>query len=177
MTSLAHVFELYARWGWHQYDEALPQVDHALQTAAHAETSGATDELVAAALLHDIGHLLALDGEGRPGPHEETGAAYLAQLFPTRVTAPVALHVRAKRYLCAVEAGYAATLSAGSVRSLERQGGPMNPEEIEALEATEGWADAVALRRWDDTGKASMAASRTFESYGTLLASVSAPGV
>ena len=65
-TSLAEVFALYERWGTDNYDEALSQLDHAIQTAALAVHDGAGDELVAAALLHDVGHLLELehtDGE------------------------------------------------------------------------------------------------------------------
>ncbi|MEL0576860.1 HD domain-containing protein, partial [Neisseria gonorrhoeae] len=39
--------------------EAINQLQHALQCAHLAERSGASPELVAAALLHDLGHLLA----------------------------------------------------------------------------------------------------------------------
>jgi predicted HD phosphohydrolase len=169
LTSLDDVLALYEQWGGHHYDEDLAQAEHALQTAAHAQAAGATDVLVAAALLHDVGHLLALAGEGQPGPHEHTGAVYLAQLFPPSVTGPVALHVRAKRYLCAVDAGYAAALSRGSTRSLERQGGPMSSDAIAAFEATPGWTDAVSLRRWDDAGKSAVPAAATIDSYRSLL--------
>jgi gamma-butyrobetaine dioxygenase len=169
MTSVAEVLSLYERWGGHNYDEDLAQAEHGLQTAAHAEAAGASDALVAAALLHDVGHLLALDGQSPARGHEQTGARYLAQLFPPEVTSPVALHVPAKRYLCAVDGGYAATLSAGSTRSLARQGGPMSRAEVIAFETTPGWADAVALRRWDDAGKAAVASSRSIDSYRPLL--------
>ena len=85
--------------------------------------------------------------------HEARGSAWLAGLFPPAVTAPIALHVRAKRYLCAVDPSYLAVLSPGSVASLERQGGPLSADEVAAFEANPGWADAVALRRWDDQAK------------------------
>ena len=81
------------------------------------------------------------------------GSAWLAGLFPPAVTAPIALHVRAKRYLCAVDPSYLAVLSPGSVASLERQGGPLSADEVAAFEANPGWEDAVALRRWDDQAK------------------------
>jgi phosphonate degradation associated HDIG domain protein len=156
-ASIEEIRALYERWGQEHYDEELSQLSHALQTAALAESSGAPDALIAAALLHDVGHLLEL----RAGTastaidrrHQVTGPAYLAGLFPPEVTAPIALHVDAKRYLCAIDPTYHATLSAGSVRSLERQGGPMDAAEVATFEARPGSEDAVSLRRWDDLGK------------------------
>ncbi len=111
--SVAEVLDLYQRWGHDHYDEDLSQLDHALQTAAHAIAAGATNDLVAAALLHDVGHLLDLDarssaasasvaapsGDDGARPHEDRGARFLATVFPPAITAPIALHVRAKRYL------------------------------------------------------------------------------
>ncbi len=169
------VLDLYHRWGAERYDEEVGQLDHALQTAALAASGGAGDPLVAAALLHDAGHLLALVG-GSAGPHERTGSAFLAELFPASVTTPIALHVAAKRYLCAVEPQYHAGLSAGSQRSLRRQGGPMAPGELGAFEATRGWADAVALRRWDDAGKVDGAVVPGLASYEPLLRSLVCSG-
>lgn len=175
MTTVDDVVELYERWGADPYDEEVAQIDHALQTASRAVADGAPDALVAAALLHDVGHLLARRGDA-PAPHERTGPAFLARAFPPAVTDPVALHVGAKRYLCAVEPGYAAGLSAGSVRSLARQGGPMSPGEAGAFEASPGWRAAVALRRWDDAGKVQGAAVPGLDTYVPLLRSVACCG-
>ncbi len=169
------VMALYTRWGAQRYDEELRQLDHALQTAALARGARAVDEVVAAALLHDVGHLLDLaQGEGHRDRtadlrHEASGAAYLTGLFPPAVTAPIALHVRAKRYLVATDPNYAAVLSPGSTSSLARQGGPMDPVEVAAFEANPGWADAVALRRWDDQGKADGLDVPELASYRPLL--------
>lgn len=157
--SVDDVVALYERWGHHRYDEAISQLDHGLQCAALALRDGATDELVVAALLHDVGHLLHLDATGGGGPadedldHESVGARYLSGLFGPAVTAPIAAHVRAKRYLCRVDAGYLAGLSDGSRRSLALQGGPMSDDESRRFAAATGATDAVALRRWDDAGK------------------------
>jgi gamma-butyrobetaine dioxygenase len=85
------------------------------------------------------------------------------------VTAPIALHVRAKRYLCAVDPAYAALLSEGSVASLARQGGPLDDAAVAAFEANPGWADAVALRRWDDAAKVPDLEVPPIESYRALL--------
>jgi predicted HD phosphohydrolase len=171
VTDIDEVLDLYDRWGAERYDEDVGQLDHALQTAALAASAGAGDALVVAALLHDVGHLLELRG-GPAGPHERTAPAFLAGLFPASVTAPIALHVAAKRYLCAVEPAYHAGLSAGSQRSLRRQGGRMSDAEVAAFETASGWADAVALRHWDDAGKVEGAAVPGLASYEPLLRTV-----
>lgn len=175
MTTVDELLDLYERWGAEHYDEEVGQLDHALQTAALAASGGAGEPLVAAALLHDAGHLLALRG-GPTGPHERTAPAFLADLFPASVTTPIALHVAAKRYLCAVEPDYHAGLSAGSQRSLRRQGGPMAAGELAAFRATTGWAGAVALRRWDDAGKVDGAAVPGLAGYEPLLRSLACSG-
>jgi predicted HD phosphohydrolase len=171
VTTVDAVLDLYDRWGAEHYDEEVGQLDHALQTAALAAADGAAGPLVAAALLHDVGHLLEMSG-GPAGPHERTAPAFLARLFPASVTAPIALHVGAKRYLCAVEPGYHPGLSAASQRSLRRQGGPLAAGELAAFEAQPGWADAVALRRWDDSGKVDGASVPGLASYEPLLRSL-----
>lgn len=156
-VTVGEIVELFERWGSERYDEDVAQLEHALQAAALAVDGGASDALVVACLLHDIGHLLDLrDGHESAGVdlrHEDAGAAWLRPLLPPAVTAPIALHVRAKRYLCAVDPAYEGGLSDGSVRSLALQGGPMTAAEIEAFRALPGFGDAVRLRRWDDEGK------------------------
>lgn len=172
--SIEEIMELFDLWGTDRYDEEVTQLDHALQCAAHARAAGATDSLVAACLLHDIGHLIDLEAGGtveRPisDRHEEVGAASLATLFPPPVTAPIALHVRAKRYLAASELGYLDALSEGSRSSLERQGGPMSPEETASFESNAGFTDACALRRWDDLGKVEGVVVEPMSTYTELL--------
>jgi phosphonate degradation associated HDIG domain protein len=174
-TSVAEVLALYERWGRDHYDEALSQLDHALQTAAFGLQDGAADELVVAALLHDVGHLLELEVTGPDGDrstdlhHESVGARYLSDLFAPEVTSPIALHVRAKRYLCTVDPAYANRLSAGSRRSLERQGGSLDRQQVTAFEAVDGFDGAVALRRWDDAGKVEDLAVPQLDTYRPLL--------
>jgi len=176
--TIDEVLDLMARHRTELYDEEIYQVAHAEQTAALARADGATDAVVAAALLHDVGHLLEVaERQGARDRtvdqrHEARGSAWLAGLFPPTVTAPIALHVRAKRYLCAVEPAYLDVLSAGSVASLERQGGPMDAAEVAAFEANPGWAEAVALRRWDDQAKVPDLEVPPAESYRSLLESL-----
>jgi len=165
------VLDLYARWGGDRYDEEVAQLAHALQTAALAGAAGSDGTLIAAALLHDVGHLLDLAG-GPAGAHEETGPAYLAELFPPAVTGPIALHVEAKRYLCAVEPAYRDGLSPGSVRSLGRQGGPLGRDAAAAFSHRPGAEAAVALRRWDDAGKVVGLRVPPLDAYEPLLRSL-----
>jgi predicted HD phosphohydrolase len=179
--SIAEVLDLYERWGPERYDEDVSQLDHALQTAALARAEGASDALVAAALLHDVGHLLELRDGGRADGavtidlgHEGRGARYLGALLPPSVTGPIALHVLAKRYRCAVDPAYAEALSPGSVRSLARQGGPLDAAGIERFEAHPAHADAVALRGWDDGGKVDGLVVAPLRSYEPALAALAA---
>jgi predicted HD phosphohydrolase len=63
-------------------------------------------------------------------------------------------------------------LSPGSTASLARQGGPLTDDEVAAFETNPGWADAVALRGWDDQGKVDGLAVPDLASYRPLLASL-----
>jgi phosphonate degradation associated HDIG domain protein len=159
MTIVDEIMDLFARRGAAAYHgEAVSQTEHALQAAELAEREGASDNLVVAALLHDVGHLL--DGQdedladrGLDGRHEEAGCAWLAVYFAPTVTEPIRLHVAAKRYLCAVDPGYLAGLSRSSRLSLSLQGGPMEAKERADFESNPLYHDAVRLRHWDDTAK------------------------
>ena len=104
--------------------------------------------------------------------HEDVGHAWLAQYFGPEVTAPVRMHVDAKRYLCATEPGYFVRLSAASVRTLALQGGPMMSAQAAAFEALPFARDAVAVRRWDDAAKVPGLAVPGLEHYRVLLEAV-----
>ncbi|WP_270933548.1 HD domain-containing protein [Falsiroseomonas oryzae] len=136
----------------------VTQKQHALQAALLAEQQGDPPSLIAASLLHDIGHLVHDLGEnpaaeGKDDRHEDLGHAYLATLFGPEVTEPVRLHVAAKRYLCATEPDYFGRLAPDSVLSLSLQGGPMSPEECAAFRVLPFAEAAIRLRRYDDEAK------------------------
>jgi gamma-butyrobetaine dioxygenase len=157
--------------------EEVSMAEHMLQAGALAEAEGAPAHLVAAALLHDIGHFGGSGTElmrGRDNRHGRAGADRLARWFGPEVTGPVRLHVAAKRYLCAVEPDYPAGLSEASVSTLAVQGGPMDDAEAAAFAALPGAADAVAVRRWDDRAKTAGAPTPAFAHFRPLLAALMA---
>jgi [1-hydroxy-2-(trimethylamino)ethyl]phosphonate dioxygenase len=163
------------------YGEEVSQTEHALQTAHRAVKAGPDDELVVAALLHDVGHLLRSLPEdaahhGIDDAHEEIGAAWLEQHFGPAVSLPVRLHVPAKRYLCAVDPRYQASLSAASLLSLRLQGGPMLPDEVRLFEQGLHFEAAVALRRWDDAAKVPGLVVPGLEAYRGRLQAALKPG-
>jgi phosphonate degradation associated HDIG domain protein len=134
------------------------QLQHALQSAWLAERNAEPDSMVAAALLHDIGHMIHELGDnpaaaGIDDTHETRAAAWLGALFGPEVTEPIRLHVAAKRYLCGSDPSYLGKLSNDSVLSLSVQGGPMNAEEIAAFEQVPFYHEAVRLRMIDDQAK------------------------
>lgn len=172
---VGHLLGLLAELGGDRYGgEEVTQLAHMLQCATFAQREGAPDSLVAAALLHDIGHLVNPKDEGATlrgidAAHETVGAGYLARWFGPAVSAPVAQHVAAKRYLCQAEDGYFARLSEESVRSLAVQGGPFTDREAEAFLARPYAADAIALRRWDELAKDPAMATPRLEDFRPLL--------
>jgi [1-hydroxy-2-(trimethylamino)ethyl]phosphonate dioxygenase len=160
LGSVADIVALYDRFGGERYGEDVTQTDHACQCAALAQRDGAEDALVVAALLHDVGHLLHLSATGEDAhaadvddDHEALGARALAALFGPEVTGPIALHVTAKRYRCAVDPTYLSRLSAASVASLRLQGGPLDGDAADQFARHPAAAAALRLREWDDTGK------------------------
>jgi gamma-butyrobetaine dioxygenase len=136
----------------------------------------ASAALVAAALLHDVGHLLSEEGDELGDVrHGAAGAAWLSAWFPSAVTEPVRLHVAAKRYLCGTDPEYFGLLSQASVRTLELQGGPMTADEALEFAARPHAAGAVAVRRWDDQAKDPAAEPPGFEHFRPLLESLLLP--
>jgi gamma-butyrobetaine dioxygenase len=130
------IAELFSSAGAQDYlGEQVTVAVHLLQTGALAQRAGAAEPLVAAALLHDVGHLVGpVSGRalvaGTDNHHGDSGADWLGRWFPPAVTEPVRLHVAAKRYLCAVEPGYFDRLSDASRYTLGLQGGTMSAAEV-----------------------------------------------
>jgi len=169
--SLDDIRQLFERGGQAQYSgEPVTQLEHALQSAWLAEQEGADDELVTAALLHDLGHLLNDQGEtptlrGIDDRHQYFALPFLRGLFPQRVLDAIRWHVDAKRYLCATRPGYRAALSQDSQRSLALQGGVFPPEAAQAFIERPHAGDAVRLRLWDDRAKQAGLATPGLDHY------------
>jgi [1-hydroxy-2-(trimethylamino)ethyl]phosphonate dioxygenase len=178
MTLIDHIFTLFNEKGQGAYfGETVTETEHALQCAHLAEQSGADDALIAAALLHDIGHLLHglpedIAGHGIDGRHEHQGAAWLQRYFGSAIVDPVRLHVAAKRYLCAAEPDYLTNLSPASQLSLRLQGGAMTSQETQSFEQEPEFRSAVAVRRWDDAAKVPGLAVPGLEHYRQHLEAV-----
>ena len=156
---LEQILSLYRAKGDREYEgEGVSQLEHALQAAHRAQQAGATPELICAALLHDIGHLVNDKGEtptlrGVDDLHQYVALPFLRQVFPEAVLGPIKLHVDAKRYLCATRPEYYDSLSEDSKRSLKLQGGVFSKDEAEKFIGQPHAADAVKVRLWDDAAK------------------------
>ncbi|HEX7217716.1 MAG TPA: HD domain-containing protein [Burkholderiales bacterium] len=167
--------KLFEEKGGREYEgEGVSQLEHALQAATHAERAGAPPELVCAALLHDIGHLLNDKGDtptlrGVDDQHQNAAAPFLRGRFPAAVLEPIRLHVDAKRYLCATRADYYGRLSEDSKRSLELQGGVFSAAQAERFIAQPHAAEAVRVRLWDDAAKTRGAATPDLAHFEPLL--------
>lgn len=175
-----HVLAPILQFGAQHYGEAITQYAHAVQCARLAQEDDCAPELVAAALLHDVGQFIDQAGDAAEtsavdAMHEETGAAFLRAFFGPAVTEPVRLHVAAKRYLCMAEPGYREGLSAASELSLQLQGGPMSASEARDFESNPHFANALRLRRIDDAGKRPDWAVPPLDSYRDLLARLMLP--
>jgi phosphonate degradation associated HDIG domain protein len=175
---LAKIDRLFAERGGAEYHgEAVSQLEHALQSATFAELEGVPPTLIAAALLHDIGHLLHTHAEGCAAhgiddTHEELGMRFLTKAFGADVTEPVRLHVAAKRFLCATRPDYFGRLSVASVTSLGLQGGPMSADEVAAFRTNPHAEAAARLREWDDRAKVVGLETKPFSHFRKYLEAV-----
>ncbi|WP_085901344.1 HD domain-containing protein [Kiloniella majae] len=167
--------DIFHRRGADSYlGEDVTMSEHMLQGAQLAEKAGANDALIAAALLHDIGHYTnefpddALE-KGINNHHDEAGAAVLEKFFPPVITECVRQHVAAKRYLCAKDEAYFSRLSDASIHTLNLQGGPMSEAEMKELEQNPHLKEIIQVRYWDDEGKDPAVTTPPYEYYAPIL--------
>jgi [1-hydroxy-2-(trimethylamino)ethyl]phosphonate dioxygenase len=172
---VSFIEDIFLRRGADSYlGEDVTMSEHMLQSAQLAEQSGASEELIAAALLHDIGHYTgefpedALE-KGINNYHDVAGATVLSGLFPALVIDCIRYHVAAKRYLCATDDSYFSCLSDASVHTLNLQGGPMSDQEVQDFEKNPYLDDITDVRRWDDQGKDASVKTPAFSYYAPLL--------
>jgi predicted HD phosphohydrolase len=153
---------LYEKHGESEYyGEAVTQYQHAIQAAYAAEQYDPNDkELIIAALLHDVGHLL---GEKKEDfmknlgvlRHEYVGSEYLRKKvgLSERICYLVENHVNAKRYLTYIDKGYYNRLSDASKQTLVYQGGPMNKDEAEKFRSHSEFELCLRMRTFDEAAK------------------------
>jgi len=158
-TIVDFIGSIFDRRGSEEYlGEPVTMGQHMLQGATIAEQTEQSEEIIVAALLHDIGHFTSEFGtfsmqDTEDRYHEQAGAKVLEQFFPDVITDCVRYHVAAKRYLCATRPEYFAKLSEASVHSLKLQGGPMNADEVRQFEKIPHYKKIIAVRYLDDQGK------------------------
>ncbi len=157
------------------FGEDVTVTEHQLQAAQRAELEGAPDPLIVAALVHDIGWILAASAGGEKWePHEQLGADWLSGFLPPAVTEPVRMHVLAKRYLCSTRPDYYDELSEESRRTLVNQGGLLEDREVKQFEGLAHSGDAIRLRIWDDLAKVPGWETPGLDHYERLLSELSA---
>lgn len=169
---LADIFE---RRGSEEYlGEPVTMAQHMLQGAVLAQKDGCREEIVVAALLHDIGHFTSEFGmfsmqDTADKFHQDAGAEVLQDFFPSLVVDCVRYHVAAKRYLCATDPDYLGKLSSASVHSLELQGGPMNKNEVMDFARNPNLNDIIVVRYLDDAGKSATMKTPPFSHYAPMI--------
>ncbi len=158
-TIVAFIGDIFERCGDEEYlGEPVTMAQHMLQGATIAEQNGLPEDIIVAALLHDIGHFTSEFGtfsmdDTEDRFHEEAGARVLADFFPSVVIDCVRHHVAAKRYLCATKPEYYDRLSEASIHSLNLQGGPMSETEVDAFEKNPNLKKIIQVRYLDEAGK------------------------
>jgi phosphonate degradation associated HDIG domain protein len=175
--SVDEILGLYETRGTRMYgSEPVSQAEHALQCAMLAAQGGASAELIAAAFLHDVGHLIAelphtLERES-DDVHQYLPIPFLRGTFADAVLEPIRLHVDAKRYLCRVDSGYWDSLSPASKHSLELQGGIFDVLAADRFLSRPFAWDAIRLRRWDDLAKIAGHATPGLREFEPVLRSL-----
>jgi len=176
------IIKLYKKNGTSSYSigEKITQIEHGLQAAKMAEDKCYDEEIIIAALLHDIGHILEMDtvnamGNGTTGnlgvkDHEKLGAEYLRKHnFPERVVSMVLNHVNTKRYLVSKNEKYKLELSDASLKTLEFQNGKMTDRECCDFENDPYFKEHLIIRELDDLAKEEYVKTKTLDDYKYLI--------
>ncbi|BDQ11712.1 HD domain-containing protein [Sediminibacterium sp. TEGAF015] len=155
------IIELLTSKGGSEYiGEPVTKLEHMVQSAEIASEKGLAEELILAALLHDIGHICEpiteendMEGLGLID-HEFLGAQFLKERgFSEKIVEAVANHVPAKRYLCYKYPSYLSQLSDASLKTLQLQGGVMSYHEAIRFEQNPFIEDIITIRKIDEQAK------------------------
>jgi len=177
-TIVPFLADIFLRRGDEEYlGEPVTMAEHMLQGAYFASEANESDDIIVAALLHDIGHFTSEFGmfsmeDTVDRWHEDAGAKILENFFPPVITDCVRYHVAAKRYLCATDSSYFGALSKASVHSLNLQGGPMSSSEVKEFDENPNLDAIVKVRRYDDKGKIAKLATPPFKHYEVMIQNI-----
>jgi phosphonate degradation associated HDIG domain protein len=170
------IIEIFRLKGGEDYaGEEITQLEHACQAAQLAEQQGFDDEVILAAFLHDLGHLLSDEEEDHMGDfgvkdHEAVGAEFLKERgFSDKIATLVKSHVEAKRYLCFANKRYFDNLSDASRATLAYQGGPMTEEEARAFEQNPLKTLIIKMRTWDEEAKVTNVPIPSLQVYREMM--------
>ena len=172
------IISIYRKYGDELYfGEGVTQMQHALQAANLAKTSGYDDETILAAFLHDIGHLCIDESEEHQVmdsygvvDHETLGANFLRKMgFSNKVCRLIASHVNAKRYLTYKYPEYYDQLSEASKQTLEFQGGKMSHEEANHFQEDQHFDSYIQLRKWDEMAKSDIPVDENLDYIRQLI--------
>jgi predicted HD phosphohydrolase len=145
-------------------ESGVTELEHALQSAELADHAGADDELVFAAMLHDVGRyavpqelvsdtLQDVEIADNALGHGERGAQLMANMLPARSLFCIRYHAESKLYLCQTNPNYRAKLAGASVKTLAVQSTDYDQARLDELSAHRWWQDAIRVRVWDDAAK------------------------
>lgn len=171
-ASVQEIMQLFRQRGQEIYCEGINIVEHMLQCANLAAKETTDEEVIIAAFLHDIGHLLdtkqleKFDGEN----HAFIGAKFVQSMgFSTRIAVLIQNHIEAKRYLSLVDTFYYQSLSELSKQNLAHQGGRMTTAEAMAFEESPYYEWNVKMRKWFEADKAAIQLDKDLEKYQSLM--------
>lgn len=161
LNDVNEVIELYEKYGSRDYiKENITQIEHAIQAAMSAEENGDDVEMILAALLHDIGHLIEINSKEKQMVdlgvinHEIVGRDYLlSKGFGQKIANLVGNHVKAKRYLITKFPQYYQKLSEASKQTFKFQKGLMNNEELREFKNDVWFVESLQIRGYDDQAK------------------------
>lgn len=155
------IINVYQKFGTITIEEDINQLQHAEQCAKFALDCNSSNDLIIAALLHDIGQLPpnefglninTISDKYGSNNHEYIGTLILKHLgFNENIIDLVQNHVDAKRYLTYKNKKY--KLSNASQQTLIQQGGIMTESEAKEFEQKHNFKDIIKLRYWDDKAK------------------------
>ncbi len=176
MNVIDKLFNFFQESGFEEYaGEKVSQLEHALQAAKLADDENYEEEVIIAALFHDIGHLMKTENDdAKMGifgtkKHEFIGAEFLLKNgFSKKMYELVIGHVRTKKYLVYKFPEYKTSLSEASLKTLEYQGGAMTKAEAEKFEKDELFHLHLKMREWDDKAKIPGLKTKSIAEYKSM---------